>query len=374
MEKSSTVFLDLKYENRNRIFNAIRKSDGVSSSELSYQLKLSRPTVKQNLDELMEEGYIYPSGFQKNTGGRRAQTYSVSRQCKVAVGLDITRNHIRTVVLDVFGDAICYKSVRQAFIKEETYWQKLGEIVTETLQEQKIPETSVLGVGISVPGLVTEDHSKVFYGKILDFTGMNIQTAGEYIPYPCRMYNDADAAGYAEVSKAHGLTDAFYISLGNNVGGAVLINKKVYKGRHSQSGEVGHMTIVPNGKKCYCGKKGCLESYCNAERLSDIGGSLEEFFEKLRAGDKVCATEWKIYLNHLTAAVNNVKMLFDCDVILGGYVGAFLDDYLGEIKALLKEKNPFEDGADYVRVCQVKKHALAIGSALPWIHELWRTI
>lgn len=59
---------------------------------------------------------------------------------------------------------------------------------------------------------------------------MTAAEIGKYIPYPCRMYNDADAAGYAEISKSEDLTDAFYISLSNNVGGSVLIDHKVYKG------------------------------------------------------------------------------------------------------------------------------------------------
>ncbi len=375
MEKSSTVFLDLKLENRNRIFHAIREAEAISSPALSYSLQLSRPTVRQNLEELTGQGYIYPSGFQGNTGGRKAQVYSVARKSRVAIGLNITKRHITIVMLDLCGDLICDKAIRQPFAKEDAYWRRLGALVGDVLEEQKVPGSAVLGVGVSVPGMVAEDNDRVLYGKILDFAGMDIRTAGRYIPFPCRMYNDADAAGYAEVSKASDSADAFYISLGNNVGGAALIGQKVYKGKYSPNGEVGHMTVVPDGEPCYCGKKGCLEAYCNAERLiAAAGGSLGRFFEKLEKKDAACISEWKGYLRHLAVAIHNVRMLLGCDVILGGDVGAHMDGHLEEIKGLIEERNPFEDGAEYLKICQVKKDAFAIGSALPWIHDLWKTI
>lgn len=92
------------------------------------------------------------------------------------------------------------------------------------------------------------------------------------------------------------LTDAFYISLSNNIGGAILIGQKVYKGEGPRSGEVGHMTIIPDGRECYCGQRGCFETYCNASILSDLSdGDLTLFFEKLEAGDKACMEAWKEY-------------------------------------------------------------------------------
>lgn len=197
-------------------------------------------------------------------------------------------------------------------------------------------DETVAGVGIAVPGLITEDHQQIFYGKILGFTGITAKKMGKYIPYRCYLYNDADAAGYAEVSSRKDIADAFYICLSNNIGGSVLINHQVYKGEGPRSGEVGHMTIVLDGNECYCGQKGCFETYCNATILSDLfEGDLDMFFEKLEEGNKVCEKVWDEYLHYLAIAANNVRMLFDC---------------------------------------KVKREALALGSALPFIHELWNTI
>lgn len=375
MKRESNIHLDLKWENRNKVFNKIREAGSISSPALSYELQLSRPTVKQNLDELLEQGYIYESGSVGHTGGRRAKTYSVVEKSKVAIGVDLTKNHITVILVDLCGNLIYEKRVRYAFSLEEAYMKNLGGLVEEAIASEAIEEAQVLGVGIAVPGLITEDHQKVFYGKILDFTGLTAEEIGKYIPYPCRLDNDADAAGYAEISQSEDLTDAFYISLSNNVGGAILFDHKVYKGEGSRSGEVGHMTIIPEGRECYCGQKGCFETYCNAALLSNLcNGDLAAFFRKLEEGDAACVGIWEEYMKYLAIAVNNVRMLFDCKVILGGYVGAYFDKYLDCLKEMAAGRNTFEDNADYLRACKVKKEALALGAALPFVHEMWKAI
>ncbi len=375
MQKESNVHLDLKWENRNRVFNEIREAGSISGPALSYQLKLSRPTVKQNLDDLLEEGYIYESGSFGHTGGRRARAYSVSALRKVSVGIDLTKNHITVIMVDLCGSMIYEKRIRRAFSLKDDYMKLLGELVEEAVKEMQVPKEHVLGVGLAVPGLITEDHKRIFYGKILGFTGLTAEEIGKYIPYPCRLYNDADSAGYAEISQRQDMNGAFYISLSNNVGGAILIDHKVYKGEGSRSGEIGHMTVVPDGKECYCGQKGCFEAYCNAALLSGMcAGDLASYFEKLENKDEDCMKVWEEYLEYLAIAVNNIRMLFDCKVILGGYVGAYLEKYLPRLKRMAAKRNTFEAHADYLSVCKVKKEALALGSALPFIHELWKQI
>ncbi len=375
MGKETNVMLDLKAENRNRIFNAIREDGNISGSELSYRLQLSRPTITSNLNDLKEEGLIYECGSLGHTGGRRARAYAVNADKKIAIGMDITRDHITVIMTDLLGRLIYEKQVRKGFSQTADYKKYLGQLVEDSIQEHHLQGSQILGVGIAVPGLTTEDHQEIFYGEILHSTGLTVSDLCRHIPYPCRFYNDAAAGGYAEISQRPELSDVFYISLSNNIGGAVLIGHKVYRGEGPRSGEVGHMTLFPDGRECYCGKKGCFEAYCNAAVLTDTcGGSLDTFFEKLALGDGTCRTVWERYLEHLAIAVNNVRMLFDCKVILGGYVGAHIEEYLPHLKEIASDRNTFEKNGDYLLACRVKKNALAFGSALPFIHEYWKTV
>lgn len=375
MEKPNSIFLEIKKGNRNRIFHKIREAGSISRPALARELGLSMPTVTQNLAELVDLGYIRDSGSVGHTGGRRAKVYSVAADRKLALGVDLTRNRVSVIAADLNGDIVFQSERDVLFSKSEEYLQTLGSQVTDIVRQLGIKDEDVLGVGIALPALITEDYQRVFYGKILDITNMSVQTLGKYIPYPCRLYNDADAAGYAEISHSRELSNAFYIGLNNNIGGAVLIDHNVYKGQSPRSGEIGHMTMIPGGEPCYCGQRGCLECYCNADILaSRCGGKLDAFFERLEKGNAECAGVWEDYLGHLAIAVNNVRMLFDCEVILGGYVGGYMEPYLPHLKQLVLERNPFDAEADFLRVCKVKRDALALGSALPYIHEFWKEI
>lgn len=375
MEKTNSIFSELKRENRNRIFHKIREAGSISRPALARELELSMPTVTQNLAELVDQGYICDSGMVGHTGGRRAKVYSVVANRKAALGVDLTWNRISVTAVDLNGTIVLQSEKSILFSKSEEYFQMLGSQVTDAVNQLGIKDEDVLGVGIALPALITEDYGRIFYGKILDITDMTVQTFGQYIPYPCRLYNDADAAGYAEISHSRELSNAFYIGLNKNIGGAVLIDHNVYKGQSPRSGEVGHLTIIPDGEPCYCGQKGCLECYCNADVLaSPCGGKLDAFFEQLEKGVADCARIWESYLSHLAIAVNNVRMLFDCDIILGGYVGGYMEPYLPQLKQLVLQRNPFDKTADFLRVCKVKREALALGSALPYIHEFWKEI
>ena len=370
-----SVYLDLKKENRNKVYNKIRESVSISASSLSYELQLSRPTIKQNLDELIADGHICESGSFSHTGGRRAKAFSIVPKNKVAIGIDLTLNHLTIIAVDLYGNIIYEKRMRYTFSKTEEYLKYLAAAVEVAVAEQHLSSEVILGVGIALPGLVTENREQIFYGNILNFKGMTADDFGKYIPYKCYLFNDADAAGYAEKSVNHELRDAFYVSLGNNIGGAFWLSDKVYRGEVFTAGEVGHMTIIPDGRSCYCGMKGCFETYCNAQILaSNCDNNLALFFERLKENYENYNDIWDEYLHYLSIAVNNVRMLFGYPVILGGYVGAYLDDSLNQLKRLAVSRNPFEDNADYLEVSKAKREALALGSALPFIHDFWKSV
>ncbi|MDE7014223.1 MAG: hypothetical protein K2P19_06050, partial [Kineothrix sp.] len=146
MQKESNIYLDLKYENRNRVFNKIREAGSISSSALSYELQLSRPTIKQNVDELLGMGLIYESGTFGHTGGRRAKAFSILKKNRVAVGIDLTKNHITVIVIDLNGDLIYEKRVRLAFSQEDSYKRELGRLVEEAVKASDIENDAVMGV------------------------------------------------------------------------------------------------------------------------------------------------------------------------------------------------------------------------------------
>lgn len=370
-----TANIEIKQKNRTSIFQLLRRRSGISRQDIVSALDLSLPTVTQNLIELEEEGLICPSGSIGNTGGRRARAYSMVRDARTAIGLEITKHHLSAVAVDLSGSLIATIRERVNFSQTDDYYRKLGEIITRIVELAHLKEENILGVGIGVPGLITADNREVFYGEILHFTGATCEEFSKYIPYPTALFNDANAAGFAETWSNPGTRNAFYIMLSTNVGGAVYINDRQYSGDNIRAGEVGHMVIVPGGKQCYCGRQGCLDAYCAATVLSSVtDGNLSRFFEGLQAGDPEIRAHWERYLQHLATAVMNVRMLFDCDIIIGGYVGSYMDVYLDDLKKFIEGQSSFEKTADYLVPCRYKTEAIAAGAALYYISVFLNSI
>lgn len=357
----------------------IYETPGISRQEIAGLLELSLPTVIGNIQDLMQEGLIKEIGYVGYTGGRNAKAYGIVERARVAIGLDLTRNHITAVAVDLRGQIVFKLRLRHPFAYEDAYFRKLGDVVQQLIKEGNLESDAVLGVGIGVPGLVTTDGDTVFYGEILNFTGAARKEIAKYIEFPTMLFNDAKAAAFAETWRNKNMNNAFYIMLSNNVGGAVFLHNKVFHGERRKCGEIGHITIVPDGKLCYCGQKGCMDPYCAATVLSDYtGGNLEKFFELLKNKDSEALKLWEEYLGHLSVAVNTVHTLFDCTIIIGGYVGGYMEDYLEDLRSMTAERNPFEVDADYLIVCQYKTEAIAAGAALnfvsQYLQKIWKRI
>jgi predicted NBD/HSP70 family sugar kinase len=368
---------EIKKTNRTNIFQLLRKNPNFSRQDIVHSLHLSLPTVSQNIETLIAERLILESGSMGNTGGRKAKTYSIVEDARLAIGLDVTRHYISAVAVDLAGKVI--NSIRKDcdFSLTEVYYKTLGKVVRDLVSGAGLGahEEKILGVGIGVPGLVTPDHQQVFWGGPLDFTGATCANFSKHIPYAATLHNDANAAGFAEIWERQDISNAFYIMLSNFIGGSVLINNQIYPGENIRGGEIGHLTIIPNGKPCYCGQKGHVDPYVAATVLSDMtGGDLAEFFSLLKAGDKQARQLFRQYLDNLAIAVINLRVLFDCSIILGGYVGAYMDDYLDDLGKMVLARNPFEKDSHFIKACQYKTESIAAGSALYYVGLFLSTI
>ena len=126
----------------------------------------------------------------------------------------------------------------------------------------------------------------------------------------------------------------------------------------------------PGGLKCSCGRRGCLEAYCGALRYTrELGISTKEFFAELKAGDKDYVEIWDDVLRHLAVAINNIRMMFDSKVILGGFVSEYLEPYLPKLKAYVASKNTFEEDGSYISLGKFYKKGGMMGGASYFIKK-----
>lgn len=367
--------IEVKKINRNVIFEFLYKHEPISIQEIAYTLNMSLPTVTQNIKELQERDLVIETGMFESTGGRKAKAIAYNSVSKYAVGLDITRNHVGIVLIDLSGKVIKNVRMQYPFINSKVYFKGVGDIVKDFIEECGINNNKILGVGIALPVILSGDQKTVSYATVIDFKGGSVQDFAEFIPYPCILSNDANAAGFAELWDKNPIQSEVYLSLNNSVGGSILFSKNIYCGQNQRSGEFGHMTIVPDGETCYCGQKGCVDVYCSAKVLSDsTNGNIAEFFRLLKLNKEPQKSIWERYLIHLVTAVNNLRMLFDCNVIIGGYAGAYMDEYLDILRGLVAKRNTFEVDGSYVHTCKYKLEATAVGAALLLVEDFIKNV
>lgn len=375
MEIKQATNMEVKKKNRNRVFRYICKHGTVSNPDISYHMKMSLPTVTQITKELIERGFIEETGELQSTGGRRAKALSVVVNVKQAVGLDITKNHISFVLTNLTGEILKHVRIFLPYAHEAAYYRRVNEELECFLEESNVDRKRILGIGISFPGIIDLDRQLITYSHILGVKMISFDSVSSFFDYPCCFLNDANAGAYAEGIRSDERERFFYLSLSNTVGGAIFDHNGLVQGNHFRCGEVGHMTVIPDGRLCYCGKKGCLDAYCSATILSDAaGGKLEKFFELLERKEHRAEEIWDAYTGYLAVALNNIRMLLDCDIILGGYVGSYVEPCLPDIWKKVSERNTFTEDRQFVNSCRYKVGAAALGAALEVIENFVRQI
>ena len=364
---------DTKNSNRRKIYFYLRDNGLVTRQDITHKLKLSLPTVTQYLESLVDQGLVGCADkvAQNKLGGRYPVAYSYKADAKVAVGLDISKHHIESIIVDLDGNVIKYNYRKIIYRRDDEYLKMLGEEVEKIIEKAQVERSSVIGVGIAVPGLLDSGNSYVVDGRVIDNSGMTRKEFSKYIPYNTKLIHDSDASGFSEFWKSTDIHNALYVSLCNSIGCAVFIDDKEYLGDGLFSGEIGHLNLIPGGKKCYCGQRGCLDPYCNAEVLSNhTKGDLSVFFEKVESGDPKLCKVWDTYLDHLATAITDMRMMYGCTIIIGGYIGYYMKNHMETLYRKVDARTPFaEKASSYLFQCKQKMESVATGAALYFIEE-----
>ena len=367
---------DIKQNNLIRVLNLMRSSGILSAQEMAAQLELSLPTVTKNLGALEKLGLVSPSEVKKNTGGRNSRLYEMFSNVHVAVGINITRHHISAVVINLKGEIIARTRIRQVFGRNDEYYRIIGSIVETVIRDSGVSDEQILGVALVIPALISRDGQSTYYNGVLgEEPVMGCSEFSKYLPYPTRFCHDGKAASYAESWFNHEPTDFFYLMISDSIIGTPILSGRPYVGMNQRSGEIGHIRLVKDGRRCYCGKKGCMETYCSTKELSRItDGNLAAFFSLLQDKDGQAVKVWNEYLHNLVIAINDVRLLFDCSIVIGGYLGEYMDPFLDQLYALAVDEDPFTDIIDYISVCKYKTEASATGGALMYLDEYVQSI
>jgi len=332
-----------------------------SKAEIAKNLNLSMPTVLTNVGELVDMGLVAEVGEYESTGGRKAKSLGIRKSYGYSVGVDITANHISLVLINMCGEIEKHVRSRMKFTPDMAYCSSLAREVENFLEEYS-EGIRIFGIGISLPGIVDHESRLMVQSHVLGVENYSLNMLEQMMPMPVYFENDANAAMMAENLQKE--TSAVYLSLSNTLGGAVCLNGTIFTGDHKRAGEFGHMTLIPGGASCYCGKAGCADAYCAASVLTNGGEeSLESFMQRVDRLDREALAIWDQYLEGLAILVSNLRMVYDMDIILGGEVGGYLYGRMLPLYEKIPQYNRFDRDFSYLKNCRYLKEASAVGAA-----------
>lgn len=363
--------IEVKKANRNSILQYMLSIESAAKSSVAEALRLSVPTVTQGLKELEAAGLIEEDGIQDSIGGRKAKTYCCKKNAKVALGIDITANHVNLVMLNLAKQVLYSKRVRMKMQDQAASYEALRAVIDEVVEESQIPAEKILGLGISLPAIVDESGTKIYaLHEQMELSHELYEIVKSWYPFPVLLGNDANSAGKAELGPLHTEKNTVYFFVSQTVGGAIMLEGQGFYGIHCRAGELGHMTLVPGGRPCYCGRTGCVDAYCSTKLLSDrTEGNLEQFFQCLEAGNEAYGALWEEYLDYLALAVHNVNTVFDSEVIIGGYLGQYMEPYMDALRERVRKIDPYLSDMSFLKPAALKYEAAAVGAASIFIDD-----
>ncbi|HEV7148859.1 MAG TPA: ROK family glucokinase [Pedococcus sp.] len=188
----------------------------------------------------------------------------------LAIGIDIGGTKVAGGLVDVDGKVLArarrdtpHRS-KSPGVVEDT----IVEVVSELLLGSA--GRDIVAVGIGAAGFVAADRATVVFAPHLSWRDEPLEkNLQRRIPLPIAVDNDANAAVWAEwrFGAARGQSHVVMVNLGTGIGGAMVLDGQIMRGRYGIAGEFGHMQVVPGGQRCECGNKGCWEQYASGNAL-----------------------------------------------------------------------------------------------------------
>ena len=377
MSEKGLTTIALKKINRSKVYQYIYRSKLTSKLQIVQDLQMGLSTVSQNLNLLENEGLIEKNGYFDSTGGRKANAIQIVSDFRISIGVGILKNMFHITAIDLYGNTVYTDTIPLTYSNTAAYYQQITDKVKDFIEKNQYPEDKILGVSIATQGITSPDNTTVIYGNIMNNTGMRLKDFSRHLPYPCHLEHDSKSAAFLELWNHPELDSAVVFLLNRNLGGAIITNHQIHQGCSMHSGTIEHICVNPDGPLCYCGNRGCLETYCSANSLEQASGmTIKEFFPLLREKKSPQLIQiWEDYLKHLAFAMKNLNLVIDAPIIISGYLAPyFTEDDTDYLLRQINSMTPFELKEEQILVGTHGQYTPAIGAALFYVKEFIQSV
>lgn len=307
------------------------------------------------------------------------------------IGVDLGASFIKSGLLDSEFNLL-YKQIINTPKKSTPYKliNVISTLILSLLNNTKTNISSIKGIGIACPGVTDSKNGLLIYPPNLNFRDFNIvNEMKKYFNIPVQIENDANCSVVCQFYKASQNSDIkniVLITIGTGIGSGIIIDKKLYKG-NGFGGEIGHMKISLNGKKCSCNQKGCFEAYASTSALIKQtksaakrfpNSSLAEFvknknnkidgitvFNFAKQNDIAAKYVLDKYIDeYLATGISNIINIFSPQAIyIGGGISNQADFLILPLKKAVRQKILLDNPCE-ILICDNFNDAGIIGAGL----------
>ena len=324
-------------QNRQLVLKTIYDQGKISRAQIARLTRLARPTVSDVVAELIEQGLVVELGYAPSTGGKRPMLLKVDADALHMIAVDLSRSDFRGVVMDLRGE------VKH---RERRPWRRGAqrsalELVYDVLDALvAATDRPLLGISLGAPGLIDAVDGVVVQAVNMDWSDLPIRRLLEArYGVPVYVANDCQVAALGEYTfgNADQVRDLVVISGGWGIGCGMVLDGRLHHGNPMGAGEIGHVRVAENGRRCSCGNTGCLETVAGTygiveqvralknERegldLTEIG--FDAVLEMYEAGDEAVREVVLAAGRGLGVVASHLAVILGgCDIRLAGQLAA----------------------------------------------------
>lgn len=355
----------LRQRNLSTVLTHLRQNAPISRAALAEMTGLNRATITRLVRELIEHGFVRETGFQSVSAGRPSILLQLDPDAGCIIGAEIEVKFGSVILTDLASHILWRQEVDFGDRDEpDVILNSITELIRQACSEAGQINRHVLGLGISLPGLVDVSSGVLLFAPNMRWSDVPVKTWLEKeFSLPIYVDNKANMAALAEsyFGSARDSDYVLYINITAGVGAGIVLKQRILPGVSGLAGEVGHMTIDPNGPRCNCGNCGCWETYVSAlavfrrVRESILAGQESQLSEVVRdgferitiphmveaaqKGDRVALTAFEDTGFYLGVGLANLINIFNPQkVVLGGYLTQAYEFLLPVIQKTVREK------------------------------------
>jgi glucokinase len=385
-----------KMVNKKRILQCIQENAPISRAEIASKTKISKPTVSQLVEELLQENWIIEKGTGEasSQGGRRPIQLYFNREAAFVIGADIGGTKVKTIICDLAGNIIQSSSFATAQYLQKGLVRKIAAEVGRLIEKANIQKEKVLGMGVGVPGIADPESGIVVEAPSLNWVRYPFSAeVKKYFDFPVFLDNDVNMAALGEqwLGNAQNKENLLFIAVGTGIGCGIIIHNKLYRGTSNAAGEIGYMVTDKNEIKTAFTpafhRYGYLESVAGGNAIGDrftkavralprhplyeqagkkeLSG--ETAFSYAKKGDQTAEKIVLEAIEHLAYGLINAACLLNPEaIIMGGGVLKSYDYILPKLRHMM---DPYLPSSVELTVSKLGDNAGVLGAAALFLRE-----